>query len=77
MTTSWSHAMRGQWRQALSANVGGSLLAVAAVTAASLCLISAVCGRWLVAPSERILAVVALAIAAVTLVDWAMRLATG
>jgi hypothetical protein len=77
MTTSWSHAMRGQWRQALSSNAGGSLLAVAAAIAAAWCLISAISGRWLVAHSERILAVLALLIAAVTLADWAMRLAMG
>jgi formate hydrogenlyase subunit 3/multisubunit Na+/H+ antiporter MnhD subunit len=69
--------MRGQWRQALSANVGGSLLAVAAMTAATLCMISAFYGKWLIILRERTLALLAILVAVVTLVDWAIRLAMG
>jgi hypothetical protein len=78
MTTSWSHVMRGQWRAALSANVGGTLLAGVGMAAAPWCILSAACGRWVVRPpSDRVLAAAALVIAAVTLVDWACRLAAG
>jgi len=78
MTTSWSHATRGQVRQALSANVGGLLLAVMAMGAAPWCFVSAVRGRWLTRPpSDRILAAVALGIAVVTLIDWSIRIALG
>ena len=78
MTTSWSHATHGQWRQALAANVGGTLLAALALAVAPLCVISAVRGRWLIAfPSDWALAAGALVLAAMTLLDWAIRLATG
>jgi hypothetical protein len=67
--------MRGQFRDALSVNVGGTLLAGVAVFAAPWCLLSATCGRWVVRPpSDRILAAAALFVAAVTLADWAFRL---
>jgi hypothetical protein len=78
MTTSWSHATHGHWRQALAANVGGTLLAVVAVVVATVCVISAVRGRWLVKiPNDWVWATGALALAAITLLDWAIRLATG
>ena len=60
---------------ALAANVGGSLLALAAAATAGWCLISAARGKWLIQPDERVLALLALAVAAVTLVDWGLRLA--
>jgi hypothetical protein len=75
MTTSWSHAMRGQFGQALAANVGGLTLALVALAAAPWCVASACVGRWLVGrPSDRVLAGGALLIAAMTLADWAIRL---
>ncbi|HVA51097.1 MAG TPA: DUF2752 domain-containing protein [Pirellulales bacterium] len=77
MTTSWSHAVRGEWIQALGSNVGGTLLAAAAMIAAPWLLISAARGRWLLGrPGHRALAVLAAVLIAVTLLDWIYRLGT-
>ncbi len=75
MTTSWAHLMRGQVVQAATANVGGCLLgfmALATVPAAA----------WMAARGDRPgtrtvmgVAIGLLATLAVTLVDWALRLA--
>ncbi len=73
----WSHTMRGQLWQALAANVGGVLLAVVAVIVVAWCSVSAVRGRMATRlPSDKVLAIAAVAIAAITLADWAVRLAT-
>ncbi|HVU85954.1 MAG TPA: DUF2752 domain-containing protein [Pirellulales bacterium] len=78
MTTSWSHAVRGELTAALAANVGGALLAFGSIVAAPWCVVSAAAGRWLVRPPrERVLAAAALFVAAVTLVDWIYRVTTG
>ncbi|HEV3338930.1 MAG TPA: DUF2752 domain-containing protein [Pirellulales bacterium] len=75
MTTSWSHAVRGQWLQAIGCNAGGALLAATAMLAGPWLLASAGCGRWLMGrPGDRTLAVFATALIAVTLFDWAYRL---
>lgn len=75
MTTSWSHAVRLQFAQALRANVGGTLLALVAVVAAPWCTVSAVRGRyWGRLPGDRALAAGAIALVAITLVDWVVRL---
>jgi hypothetical protein len=75
MTTSWSHAIRGEWRQAIGCNAGGALLAGMAMVAGPWLLASAIRGRWLVGrPSDRTLAVVATTVIVVTLLDWIYRL---
>jgi hypothetical protein len=75
MTTSWAHAVRGQFWPALKANVGGTILAVAAALVGPWLLISAVRGRWLYGPpSEAVLIWGGLGLIALTLTDWAMRL---
>ena len=75
MTTSWSHAVRGQWWQAIGCNAGGALLAAMAMTAGPWLFVSAARGRWLVArPSDRLVAVLATAVIAITLLDWLYRL---
>jgi len=76
MTTSWAHTLRAEWRQALSANVGGVVLAVLALIGAPYCLISSARGKWITRlPSDGVLAAGALTVAAITLGDWALRLA--
>ena len=75
MTTSWSHAVRGQWLQAIGCNAGGALLAAMAMVAGPWLLVSAMRGRWLVGrPGDRTLALIASAVIATTLFDWVYRL---
>ncbi|HET6884185.1 MAG TPA: DUF2752 domain-containing protein [Pirellulales bacterium] len=77
MTTSWSHAVRGQWIKAVRANAGGALLAATAMVATPWLLVSAVRGRWLWGrPGDRALAIVACVLIAATLLDWMYRLGT-
>lgn len=77
MTTSWSHAVRGQWGAAFRANAGGALLAAVAMLAAPWLLLSAIRGKWLFGrPGDRTLAVVACVMIAATLLDWVYRLGT-
>lgn len=75
MTTSWSHAVRGQWLASLRSNAGGAALAAAAMAIAPWLLASAGLGRWLVRPpSDRTIAVTAVGFIVVTLIDWIYRL---
>ncbi len=78
MTTSWSHLMRGNVPAAVRANSGGTLLALAAITAGPWLLVSGLRGRWMWGPPrESVLLSVGIAIVAVTLVDWWLRLNWG
>jgi hypothetical protein len=75
MTTSWSHAVRGQLRDAARANAGGLLLAVlAAVTAAGALAMAASGRRWKLVTNFGVGVAVALAVLGVTLVDWIIKL---
>jgi Protein of unknown function (DUF2752) len=78
MTTSWAWLVRGNAVRAAKANVGGTLLAAAALVAAPWLLVSAIRGRWLVTPpGDGVLAVMAIVVVVITLIDWGLRLATG
>ena len=75
MTTAWACAVRGQWKAALAANVGGTLLCLMAVVVAPLLLWVAIRGhrpRWL--PRGKSIMGFAVAIAMITLTDWLLRL---
>jgi hypothetical protein len=75
MTTSWSHFVRGQWLQALQANVGGCLLAAVAAVSGGWMLLSAMTGRRLAkVPREGTLAACAVILVLITLADWVVRL---
>jgi len=75
MTTSWSHAVRGQFIEAAKANAGGFLLAVlAAVTAAGALVMAASGRRWKLVTNFGVGVAVALAVLGVTMVDWIIRL---
>lgn len=75
MTTSWAHAVRGQFPSAFRSNTGGTLLALLAVIAGPWGVLSAVRGRWLwVPPSDLAVAALTLAVLLVTLGDWGVRL---
>ena len=52
MTTAWTYAVRGNVAQALAANVGGTLLAWAAMAAVPWTLAAACTGRWLLIPGR-------------------------
>jgi hypothetical protein len=74
MTTSWAHLLKGQVFSSLRANAGGTLLGLAALALAPWSLLTALRGRWFwVAPRDEVLLVVSLTIAAVTIVDWLVR----
>jgi hypothetical protein len=78
MTTSWAYLVRGKLVQAAAANVGGTLLGVITAVAAIWLLASAVWGRWLGrVPNATLVAWLLAVVAAVTLVDWVIRLAIG
>lgn len=75
MTTSWSHMVRGQVPQAMAANAGGALLAVAAALVGPWLVACGVVGRWIGGmPNEWAFAGVSVAILVVTLIDWSVRL---
>ena len=75
MSTSWAHSVRGQLVGAVRANAGGTLLGLLAMAAAPWLLISAARGAWLGwVPESTALAWILLAVAAVTLLDWGVRM---
>ncbi len=77
MTTSWSHAARGNASGALAANGGGAVLFVLAAAAIPWLIASAIVGQWLGGrPSVRLLLGIGGAWLAVAVLDWARRLAT-
>jgi hypothetical protein len=78
MTTSWAHAVRGQWVRAVRSNVGGALLAAMTMVAVPWSLLSAIRGRWFRRPpSDRLLATLAILVVVVMLMDWVCRLLPG
>jgi hypothetical protein len=75
MTTSWAHMTRGHVLQSFASNSGGALLALATAIGGPWALISGLRGRWLGGtPNEWTFAGISLAIMAVTLTDWGVRL---
>lgn len=75
MTTSWSHFVRGQWVSSLQANAGGFLLAAISVVSVLMAGFASVRGRLPPRGLRAALAWSLIATAAVTLVDWSLRLA--
>jgi hypothetical protein len=75
MTTSWAYLVRGQIVQAAAANVGGAVLGVLTAVAAIWLLASGFWGRWLgLVPNVTWPTWLLAGVAAVTLVDWVIRL---
>ena len=75
MTTSWAHMLRGHVWQSFASNSGGALLALAACMGGPWALLSGLRGRWLGGiPNEWTFAGLSLAIMAITLLDWSVRL---
>ena len=78
MTTSWAHLVRGHVASAFRANAGGALLAIGAVLCGPWLLVSGLRGRWLIGPPRETWSLaIGLAIVAVTVMDWTMRLSFG
>lgn len=74
MTTSWALATHGRMLAAAQANAGGLLLALIAAVMGPWSVASGLRGRWLGGPpSDRLLAVSAVLVVVVTLMDWAAR----
>lgn len=74
MTTSWAYFTRGEWKRSFQTNAGGFLLAFYAIYIARLSLGVARSGSLPSTQSIRKLTIVTVAIGAVTLVDWILRL---
>lgn len=75
MTTSWSHAVRGELSDAVQANAGGLLLALLAASGAVVALAMAASGRRLQLVMNRGVGIaVAVTVFGVTLIDWLIRL---
>lgn len=75
MTTSWSHATRGQWLPAMQTNPAGALMAIAALVLGPWGIISAVRGRFaLFEPKLWIGVTLLTTIGAVALVHWLLQL---
>jgi hypothetical protein len=75
MTTAWAYALHGEIFQSLQANTGGALLAMLAIVAAPVLLVTAIRGRrfaWL--PGDRWSVWIASGLLAVVLVQWGYRL---
>jgi len=78
MTTSWAHVTRLNLPAAVRANVGGTLLALAACLCGPWFVLSGVFGRWVAgAPRENWTLAAGLTIVAVTIIDWTLRLSFG
>ncbi len=77
MTTSWAHFTRGQWQSSFQVNAGGFLLAGYSLVFAWIALRTCWSGQFPSLATQRAMGVGILAIAAVTLVDWSLRLLSG
>ena len=75
MTTSWAHLVRGQVIGAFAANAGGATSGLLVAACAAWLVASAARGRWIgCLPSANAWAWIAVAVVAVTLVDWGVRM---
>ena len=78
MTTSWANLVRGRPAEALSANLGGTLLCLLDMLAVGWLLCTAITGRWVVyEPRMEVVACGLAVILVVTLIEWTVRLTCG
>jgi hypothetical protein len=77
MTTAWSYALRGDFRAALATNAGGAATCLLAIAAGLWATGAAISGRMLAgAVAPRAILWIGAACLAITVLDWARRLAT-
>lgn len=78
MTTSWAHVVRGQVVSALRASVSGTLLAALGAGVCVCSLLSAMRGRWVVAPPREMVWICGGGVLLLVIfLEWAWRLAAG
>lgn len=78
MTTSWAHGTRGDFRAALAASGGGTMLLALTAPTALWAIASAIVGRYIFGrPTGPMLLTIGGACLAVTVLDWARRIAAG
>lgn len=74
MTTAWANLVRARLAKALQANAGGAILGLLAMGLMPWLAVSALRGRWLIGtPPTAAVAWIAVAVVAVTLIDWVVR----
>lgn len=76
MTTSWAHFTNGDWSSSMAVNPGGFLLAGFSLAFACIAMGTCWTGRYPGPNTQKALAASILAIAAITLVNWTVRLAS-
>ena len=76
MTTSWAYFVRGQWLQSLRVNSGGFLLACFSLILAVLAIQTCWTARPPSVATQQWVTTISVSILAVTLLDWAFRLAS-
>jgi hypothetical protein len=78
MTTAWSHFVRGQMADALAANVGGALLALAAAVMSPWAVLAGICGRP-IGPriSDGVLVIAIAVVTLITIAEWLGRITMG
>jgi hypothetical protein len=78
MTTSWAHIVRGEAASAFQVNSAGALLALAALAAVPWLLVCGAAGRWVGwTPRSTPLAVAAVGVGGIMVLDWLRRLLGG
>jgi hypothetical protein len=78
MTTAWSLATQGRVLEALRTHATGTALAAVALATSVGALVIAARGQWFAwQPGEAVIAGLALAMAALVLVEWTFRLISG
>ena len=75
-TTAFAHVVRGELRQAVHANLGGTLVAIGSAAVASLLAVEALRGQpWPLLLWPQVLLTAAATIAVVALLEWFVRVA--
>ena len=75
MTTSWANLVRARPAEALSANLGGTLLCLADMAAVPWLLCTAITGRWILwKPRTEVVACGLALVLVVALIEWTVRL---
>ncbi len=78
MTTAWAHTAKGQLRQALAANVAGTLLATLALPTAGWLIASGSIGQWCyLRPQANLIFLLVATVVCLALFEWIVRVLPG